>query len=227
MIASDGKTLPNARARLKQILRERNQTPDRVAECDEEIRRLFEQRVAVLILDMCGFSRLTIRYGIIHYLAMVVQMEEAARPAVLNNGGRIIKQEADNLFVVFPTPAQALEAARDILSAFTAVNSVLPDERDIYGSIGIGYGDTLLIGDEDLFGSEVNLASKLGEDLAGCSEILLTAAAYEALPAGRYECAPVTFEVSGMELTAWRFESVSEPDQQAAREGNDEHRTPC
>ncbi len=195
----------NNRETLKAILRQRNQTNAQTSQFDAEIRSLFEQKMAVLILDMCGFSRLAIKYGVIHYLAMIVQMEEAARPAVEANDGRIIKQEADNLFVVFPSPTHALEAASDILNDFEAVNTVLPDERDIYGCIGIGYGDTLLIGDEDIFGCEVNLASKLGEDLAISSEILLTAAAYEALPPGHYECAPLTYQVSDMQLTAYRF----------------------
>ena len=192
-------------AALKEILRRRNQLNEQAAQFDAEIRSLFEQKVAVLILDMCGFSRLTVKYGIIHYLAMIVQMEEAARPAVIANGGRIIKQEADNLFVAFPTPAQALEAASDILNAFEALNTVLPDERDIYGCIGIGYGDTLLIGDEDLYGCEVNLASKLGEDLAISSEILMTAAAYEALPPGQYECTPITYQLHDMPLVAYHY----------------------
>ena len=192
-------------ATLKEILRQRNQLNEQASQFDEQIRSLFEQKVAVLILDMCGFSRLTIKYGILHYLAMIVQMEEAARPAVMANGGNIIKQEADNLFVIFPSPAQALEAASDILNAFEAVNTVLPDERDIYGCIGIGYGDTLVIGDEDLYGCEVNLASKLGEDLAISSEILLTAKAYEALPPGYYECTPITYSLHDMELTAYHY----------------------
>jgi len=38
-----------------------------------------------------------------------------------------------------------------------------------------------MVGDRDLYGDEMNLASKLGEDLAQDDEILLTEAAYQAL----------------------------------------------
>ena len=192
-------------AYLRQLLSERNQFPDRVARIDDLIRKTFERSVAILALDMCGFSRLTAQYGIIHYLAMIHQMEEAARPAVAGNGGQVIKQEADNLFAIFDAPANALEGALDIFRAFEAINTVVPPQRDIYGSIGIGYGDTLVIGDEDLFGSEMNLASKLGEDLAEKMEILLTSSAYEALPGGLYVCEPASFSVSGLELNCYRF----------------------
>lgn len=54
---------------------------------------------------------------------------------------------------------------------------MLPEEQRLYASIGIGYGAILNIAGEDMYGDEVNLASKLGEDVAQRGEILLTAAA--------------------------------------------------
>ena len=47
-------------------------------------------------------------------------------------------------------------------------------------SYGIGYGDMLDL-DDDMFGLEVNLASKIGEDLARPGEALLTPSAAAAL----------------------------------------------
>ena len=49
-------------------------------------------------------------------------------------------------------------------------------------SYGIGFGQVLEL-DHDVFGLEVNLASKLGEDLARAGEVLLTPSAAEGLPA--------------------------------------------
>jgi adenylate cyclase len=196
------------RDELRRLLSGRNQDPDHAAQFDRQIRATFERRVAILVLDMCGFSRLSQKHGIIFYLAMIRQMEEAATPAVVGNGGRVIKQEADNLYATFDQPAGALEAALDIFRAFGAVNSVVPSDRDIHGSIGIGYGETLVIGDEDLFGVEMNLASKLGEDVAGAGEILLTAAAHQALPPGHYRCTERTCPIGDMEIESYRFEEV-------------------
>ncbi|HKP86666.1 MAG TPA: adenylate/guanylate cyclase domain-containing protein [Blastocatellia bacterium] len=195
-----------ARELLGSLLSDLNQYPARRDEIERQIREAFERRVAILALDMVGFSRLTIEYGIIHYLAMIHQMAAGAIPAINGNGGRVIKQEADNIFAIFNTPAQALESALDIFRAFNAINSVVPAERDIFGSIGIGYGETLIIGEADLFGSEMNLACKLGEDLAGKSEILLTAAAHAALPARRYVFEPVSFSISDIEIDCYRYE---------------------
>jgi class 3 adenylate cyclase len=178
---------------LREKLRERNQWPDRVAAIDAELRRTFERRLAILALDMCGFSRLTAKHGALFYLAMIAQMEDAATPPVHNNRGRVIKQEADNFFAVFDTPADALEAALDIFLAFKAVNSVVHDDRDINASIGIGFGDVLDLG-EDVFGDEMNNACRLGEDLGGRNDILLTPAAFAALPEGQYVLEPVSFQ---------------------------------
>ena len=47
--------------------------------------------------------------------------------------------------------------------------------------VGIGHGRVLKIGDSDVFGHEVNLASKLGEDTAKGHEILVTRAFRDAI----------------------------------------------
>jgi class 3 adenylate cyclase len=148
---------------LRRLLGIRNQFPERTVEIDDQIRDAFQRNVAILVLDMVGFSRLTVEHGIIHYLAMIHQMNEAARPAVTGNGGVVIKQEADNLYAIYEDPALALESALDIFRAFDAVNSVVPPRRDIFGSVGIGYGATLVL-DEKIYSCEVNIACKLGED---------------------------------------------------------------
>ena len=47
-------------------------------------------------------------------------------------------------------------------------------EDQILLCVGIGYGRILTIGDQDVFGAEVNAACKLGEDRADSWEILVT-----------------------------------------------------
>lgn len=191
---------------LRQLLAQRNQIPSSAAAVDAAIAQAFVRDVAILVLDVCGFSRITERHGIIHFLAMIHQMEQAARPAIAGNGGEVVKQEADNLFAVFSTADQALDAALDTLRALDAMNAVLPPERALHVSAGIGFGPTLVIANEDLFGSEMNCACKLGEDVAAAREILLTSAAHAALAPGRYRCSAASYQVSGLCLVAHRFE---------------------
>ena len=59
------------------------------------------------------------------------------------------------------------------------------EDRRLYASIGIGHGRILNLDEDDMFGDEVNLASKLGEDVAESGMVLLTdAARVEARKAG-------------------------------------------
>lgn len=190
---------------LKRLLAQRNQQPERVAEIDYRIHAMYDRRVAVLVLDMSGFSRLTHEFGIIHYLAMIEQMDSSSRPAVEGNGGTVIKQEADNLFAIFETTRRAVEGALDIFRGFDAVNAAVPGSRDLYGSVGIGFGDLLVIGKEDLFGDEMNCACKLGEDLANPGEILLSRNAHAALDPTLFDFEPRQYAIGGLTIDAFRF----------------------
>jgi adenylate cyclase len=191
---------------LKEMLSQRNQHPEKIAEIDANLTETFSRQVAVMALDMSGFSRLTAHHGVIHFLAMIHKMEQAATPAVEGNGGQVVKQEADNLFAVFPNAQLALEAALDIRRATSAMNMVLADDLKIRVSIGIGFGQTLLLDGQDFFGHEVNVACKLGEDLAKADEILLTDAAYQSLPGSDYEFTRAEFAIGAMDFKAWRYQ---------------------
>src|SRR5215510_10376980 len=78
----------------------------------------FGTEYAVFVLDMSGFSMLTRKYGIVHYLSMVKRMQLTTRPIVESYGGTMIKYEADNCFAVFPEPLAAVNAAVAMQHAF-------------------------------------------------------------------------------------------------------------
>jgi len=196
----------NTRIEFKRLLQARNEYPEKQIEIDQEIHSIFSQNHALVIVDMSGFSRTTIRYGIIHFLAMIHRMQLLAIPALEAGGGKVIKQDADNLFAIFPSVALAVSTAIDLLKATAAVNTMLPEEKDIYLSIGIGYGEVLMIENEEMYGSELNLASKLGEDLAQRGEILMTEAAFQQLEEKVAEYKKVEFSISGLELVAYKVQ---------------------
>jgi adenylate cyclase len=192
------------RTSLQNLLQERNEHPERMAEIDAQINAAFRQTHAILVMDMSGFSRTTVRYGIIHFLAMIHRMHAIVKPVIAEYNGTVVKEEADNIFAVFPDVTLAVEAAIDCLKHTAAVNTTLPPEMDIYLCIGIGYGEVLMLEGEDMYGSELNLASKLGEDLAERGEILLTSAAFEKLEGKKEDLERVEFSISGLELVAYK-----------------------
>src|SRR5262249_2910209 len=86
----------------------------------------------VLVLDMSGFSRLTVRHGILHYLALVRRMQQVTRPLIARHGGQVVKFEADNCYASFKEPGPAILAALAFNRTFAAMNVLTPDERDIH-----------------------------------------------------------------------------------------------
>ena len=176
--------LPSAKTRhaLERLLEQRNEHPERLAVIDREIWAQFGETHAVWVLDMCGFSRLTMRYGITHFLAMIHRLQSLVRPIIARQRGRVVKMEADNVFAVFERVEDAVGAAREVQEQLATANVFLPDDWDLHASIGIGYGELLMIADDDdFYGNELNLASKLGEDIAEAGEILLTEASHARL----------------------------------------------
>ena len=190
-------------AELWRLLDARNEHPESLGEIDGEIWRRFGRTRAVLVLDMCGFSRLTMRYGITHFLAMIRRLVTIVRPVIAGAGGLIVKTEADNVYATFDDVPQALAAARAIQGSLDAANTFLPEDWDLHAGIGIGYGPLLLIGDHDLYGSEMNVASKLGEDVAGRGEVLLSVGAHERI-VGNIDAVEIPVQLSGLTMRAFR-----------------------
>lgn len=194
----------NTRTELNRLLEARSNNPHQVAAIDAQIWQTFAETCAILVLDMSGFSRLTARHGIIHFLGMLQRLVAIATPIVTRWQGRVVKQEADNLFVIFPGVDAAVDAAIAILEALAEANTTLPDAEDMTASIGIGYGEVLVIEGTDLYGHEMNLASKLGEDLARSNEILMTEHAYQQLRLRERSLERIELTISGLEITAYR-----------------------
>lgn len=139
----------------------------------------FRDQMAILITDLSGFTRITRELGIEGMVALLHGMRRVALPLLKKHGGELVKYQADDLFAAFPSPLAALRCAVALQEAFADPNLRLPAEVCL--CMGIGYGPVLWWGPGDLYGEEVNLASKLGEDTAERNEILLTAAAAHAV----------------------------------------------
>lgn len=158
---------------------------------------------SVLVLDLSGFSLLTQKYGIVHYLSMVRRMQLIAQPIVEKAGGEVVKFEADNCFAMFDAPQTAVETAIALNQAFDEINVYTQEQFDIRVAIGIDYGNVLLIGGPDYFGNAVNIASKLGEDEARPGEILITERAIAQIPSGAgFQSESIELEISGITIPA-------------------------
>jgi class 3 adenylate cyclase len=194
----------NSRQALDTLLCEMIDHPERHPAIVDEIEARFGQDRAILILDMSGFTRTTRSHGIVSFLLMIHQMQRMACPSIAAHGGKLIKTEADNLFCLFDSVQAALAAALDIIHRLEMVNFVLPEDRHLYASIGIGYGRILNIEDQDLFGDEVNLSCKLSEDIATRNAILFTEHAHEQI-GPRNDTVQQELSLSGLALVYYEL----------------------
>jgi len=191
----------NTKANLARLLDELAENPEREGAITERVREVFGERRAVLILDMSGFTRATQRGDLIEYLLMINQMQRLAIPTVEKHGGIFVRADHDNLTCLFDDVLPAIEASRVITTQLETVNVVLPADRELYVSIGIGYGFILNVENQVIYGNQVNLASKLGEDIGQLGDILLTEKAYERIESSDVACVENTVNVSGIDLT--------------------------
>ena len=139
----------------------------------------YGSRCAMLVLDSSGFTRNTQESGILSYLACIVRLRDMMKPILTRSDCISWRAETDNIFAEFETVEGALETALEIHRSVRAANIQIQNSERFGVCIGIGFGDVLRSRSEGVFGNEMNLASKLGEDLAGNGEVLLTESAYQ------------------------------------------------
>jgi len=160
----------------------------------------------VLITDMSGFSSTTRSFGICYFLGMIHRARQIVAPVVEANNGMLLKCEADNCYSFFQSADDAIQTCIDLNITLAKVNSETKSEKKIHLSIGVDYGKLLLVGTHDYFGDPVNTASKLGEDLAGQGETLVTNRALEqARKAPDVSAEQLVTRISGIDIKYMRL----------------------
>ncbi len=167
--------------RFEKLIQERLQPGGDKEYIDERIWDLFGEEWSIMFTDLSGFSRGVAQFGIIHFLQTKYEAERILIPVLDEFDGILLKVEGDSLLVIFKKPLKALKAAVKMQHVCRDYNQGRSPEEEILLCVGIGYGRVLKIGDQDVFGSEVNAASKLGEDTAKSWEILVTESVRDAI----------------------------------------------
>jgi class 3 adenylate cyclase len=154
---------------------------DQVA-IDQRIWDLFGETWAVMFTDLDGFSRRAADFGIVHFLQTIYESQRLLVPIIDEHDGILLKMEGDSMLLLFRRPSRAIACAIGMQRVLAEYNATKNANDEVLLCIGLGYGPMLRIGDNDVFGLEVNAASKLGEDTAIAYEILATNAFVEARP---------------------------------------------
>jgi class 3 adenylate cyclase len=160
--------------RLEKLIQERLKPGADKDKVDQRIWDLFGEEWCVMFTDLSGFSRGVAKFGIIHFLQTIFESERLLIPVIEDHDGILLKAEGDSLLVIFRNVDKAIQSSLRMHDVLKEYNKDKSPEEQILLCVGLGYGKVLRIGDQDVFGSEVNAASKLGEDTAEAWEILVT-----------------------------------------------------
>lgn len=195
--ADDEETLKCSEARLWRMVEARSRPDADVDEIDRRIWDLFGEEWSVVFTDLSGFSRRAADFGILHFLQIIYEHKKLFLPIVSRYDGVLVKAEADSLLLLFRRADAALGCSIEMQRAARKLSERRAEPERILLCVGVGFGRILRVGDSDVWGEQVNAASKLGEDVARTDEILVTRAARDALssaPRG------VSFEAISVEV---------------------------
>jgi hypothetical protein len=88
---------------------------------------------------MSSFTRLTRKCGIIHYASLISRMRELLVPLFYQYGAESVFTEADNLFVLFPSPPLAMSAVFHARALLSHVNDAWLGDPDFHIRVN-GFG---------------------------------------------------------------------------------------
>ncbi len=160
----------------------RKRTTANADRLDAELERLCVREATVMMCDSSGFTRRTHDYGILHFLAAMISVYDRVAPIVRKHKGTTISMGADNLLATFEDPAHGVDAAIAIQRLLAKFNAGKADRDQFQLCIGFHTGKIMALKD-GVFGDKVNIAAKIGEDVAAAEEILVTGEVEKRLPA--------------------------------------------
>jgi class 3 adenylate cyclase len=166
--------------RLWALIEERTLPGADLKRIDQRIWDLFGEEWTVMFTDLAGFSRQAAAFGIVHFLQIIHEKKKLLVPVISAHDGILVKVEADSFLVLFRRAASAIRCAVEMQRVCQRASEHRAPEEQILLCIGIGSGPCLRIGDQDVWGAEVNAAAKLGEDTAKAHEVLATQATRDA-----------------------------------------------
>jgi len=130
--------------------------------------------------DMSGFTRLTKKYGIMHFLELVIHCRKIFKTHLPKHNGSVVKYDGDNVIAKFATSKEAVQGVRDIHADVEAFNEGKEKDYQIRIKLGMSSGAMLIIGN-DISGEAWEDCCLLGEDTAEVGEVLVTKSVREEL----------------------------------------------
>jgi class 3 adenylate cyclase/Tfp pilus assembly protein PilF len=157
--------------------------------------------VAILSVDMVGYSRLMGKDEQGTIARQKAHREELIKPKISEHHGRIVKTMGDGLLLEFPSVVEAFQCAIALQNGMAERNMEIPDDRKMLLRIGLNVGDVIIDGD-DILGDGVNIAGRL-QEITDAGGVTVSATAYEHV-ADKFD---VALEEAGVQ----KFKNITRP----------------
>ena len=139
--------------------------------------RVERRLAAILAADVAGYSRLMHTEEEATHAKLTALLAEAVNPAIIEHGGRIVKNTGDGFLAEFASAVQAVRAAVQFQTRIKGITTADAEDRRIAFRVGVNIGD-VIIEPHDIFGDGVNIAARL-ESIAEPGGICISSSAYD------------------------------------------------
>jgi class 3 adenylate cyclase len=139
--------------------------------------RLGRRLSAILAADAAAYSRLMHDDEEATHTRLAALFADAAKPAIAEHGGRIVKHTGDGFLAEFQSAVEAVRAAVYFQSKARQLTIGDPADRRLLFRVGINIGD-VIVEEHDIFGDGVNIAARL-EGMAEPGGICISSSAYD------------------------------------------------
>jgi TolB-like protein/class 3 adenylate cyclase len=139
--------------------------------------RIERRLSAILAADVTGYSRLMHNDEEATHAKLTALLTDAVYPAIVEHGGRIVKNTGDGFLAEFPSAVEAVRAAMRFQTRTKELTIDDMEEKRIAFRVGINIGD-VIVEPHDIFGDGVNIAARL-ESISEPGGICISSSAYD------------------------------------------------
>ena len=164
-----GPVLPPAEAEAQSTLGQ--------AKLEFKFKRENTQVLTVFFIDMADSTQKSNELAQSAYLKLIKTFEEATEASITANRGQIVKKMGDGILAIFKHPLNATVAAMSVQQKIQQHNERHLEQDKFHVRVGLNTGPVTRK-DNDMFGKEVNVASRL-QNYGAKGDVLLTEATFE------------------------------------------------
>jgi TolB-like protein/class 3 adenylate cyclase len=139
--------------------------------------RVERRLAAILVADVVSYSRLMHLDEEATHARVTALLTDVVMPAIATHGGRVIKNTGDGFLAEFSSAVDAVRSAAQFQDRIFELTIDDAEADRIQFRVGINIGD-VIVGANDIFGDDVNIAARL-EGIAEPGGICLSSSAHD------------------------------------------------